>query len=247
MMHFDPTVNAPSGRVHSIQTLATLDGPGVRYAVFLQGCPLRCGYCHNPDTWECMDGELRSATELAEDASRYREYFGKRGGVTLSGGEPLLQAAFSRAFFRAAKEKGLNTCLDTSGCLLNDEIDALLCECDRVMLDIKFPSDALYREYAGCSIDAPLAFLARLQEKGIKTTLRSVIIPTLTDTKEHEEFLSNLVAAHSCIDTVECLPFRKICSVKYDKLGIPFRFGDLPEGSKSVAREMQERISKHLY
>lgn len=246
MMHFDQTVNAPTGRVHSIQTLATLDGPGVRYAVFLQGCPLRCGCCHNPDTWEYEEGELHSAAELAENALRYREYFGKTGGVTLSGGEPLLQAVFSEAFFRFAKEAGLNTCLDTSGCLLNDEVKALLAVSDRVMLDIKYPTEPLYREHVGCSIDAPLAFLSYLQEMGIKTTLRTVLIPTLNDTKAHEEFLSSLVKTHACIDTVEILPFRKLCTVKYDKMGISFPFADIPAGSGQAANEMQERISKLL-
>ena len=239
-------MNAPLGRVHSIQTLATLDGPGVRYAVFLQGCPLKCGCCHNPDTWEFEGGETHSAKELAENALRYRGYFGEKGGVTLSGGEPLLQAEFSEAFFRFSREAGLNTCLDTSGCLLNDETKALLAECDRVMLDIKYPSDALYREYVGCSLNAPLAFLSYLNEQRIPTTLRTVIIPTLNDTEEHEAFLSSLVDEHACIDTVEILPFRKICTVKYDKMGIPFRFKDFPEGSKSASNEMQARIRMHL-
>ena len=245
-MHFDPNTDAPTGRVHSIQTLATLDGPGVRYAVFLQGCPLRCGCCHNPDTWEFEDGTLYSAEELAENAQRYREYFGKAGGVTLSGGEPLLQPKFSEAFFAKAKATGLGTCLDTSGCLLNDEVKALLAVTDRVMLDIKYPNDVLYREYVGCSIDAPLSFLAYLEEMGIKTTLRTVIIPTLNDTKEHEDFLSSLVVAHTCIDTVEVLPFRKLCTVKYDKMGIPFRFGHLPEPDKTRVKEMQARIRECL-
>ena len=246
MMRFDQTVNAPAGRVHSIQTLATLDGPGVRYAVFLQGCPLRCGCCHNPDTWEPHDGKCYTAEELAENALRYREYFGEEGGVTLSGGEPLWQAEFSEAFFRSSKEKGLNTCLDTSGYRLNDAIKALLAVTDRVMLDIKYPTDALYREYVGCSIDAPLAFLSYLNEKGIPTTLRSVIIPTLNDTEEHEVFLSSLVKAYAAIDTVEILPFRKICAVKYDKMGIPFRFAHLPEPNKDRVKEMQARIKESL-
>ena len=241
-MHFDSTLNAPSGRVHSIQTLATLDGPGVRFAVFLQGCPLRCGCCHNPDTWDMEGGTLYTADALAEKATHYREYFGDTGGVTLSGGEPLCQAAFCEDFFRRAKDLGLNTCLDTSGCMLNDEVKALLAVSDRVMLDIKYPTDALYREHVGCSLDAPLSFLAYLEKAGIKTTLRTVLIPTLNDTEEHTEFLSSLVKAHGVIDTVEILPFRKICTVKYEKMGIPFRFAKLPEPDALTVAEMQRRV-----
>lgn len=236
-----------TGFVHSIQTLATLDGPGVRFAVFLQGCPLRCACCHNPDTWDTEGGKHYAACELVERALRYRDYFGETGGVTLSGGEPLLQPAFCEDFFRLAREAGLHTCLDTSGCILNDEVKALLAVTDRVMLDIKYPTDPLYREYVGCPLDAPLAFLAYLQEKEIKTTLRTVLIPSLNDTKEHEEFLSSLVLTHTCIDAVEVLPFRKLCTVKYENLGIPFRFADIPEGSGQAAKEMQERISKFLH
>lgn len=232
-----------TGFVHSIQTLATLDGPGVRFAVFLQGCPLRCGCCHNPDTWDMERGKCYSACELVEKALRYREYFGDTGGVTLSGGEPLCQAAFCEDFFRRAKASGLNTCLDTSGCMLNDEVKTLLAVSDRVMLDIKYPTDALYREYVGCSLDAPLSFLAYLEEAGIKTTLRTVLIPTLNDTEAHTEFLSSLVKAHRVIDTVEILPFRKICTVKYEKMGIPFRFAKLPEPDALTVAEMQRRVA----
>ena len=238
---------SPTGAVHSIQSLGTLDGPGVRYVVFLQGCPLRCGCCHNPDTWDMTGGTPYTAEALLQKALRFRDYFGETGGVTLSGGEPLLQPVFAEAFFRLAREAGLHTCLDTSGCILNDEVEALLSVSDRVLLDIKYPTDALYREYVGCSLDAPLAFLDYLREKKITTTLRTVLIPTLSDTKEHEEFLSSLVKAHTCIDTVEVLPFRKLCTVKYDKMGIPFRFGALPEADIRSAKEMQDRISKFLH
>ena len=238
---------SPTGAVHSIQSLGTLDGPGVRYVVFLQGCPLRCGCCHNPDTWDMTDGTPYTAEALLQKALRFRDYFGETGGVTLSGGEPLLQPVFAEAFFRLAREAGLHTCLDTSGCILNDEAKALLSVSDRVLLDIKYPTDALYREYVGCSLDAPLAFLDYLQEKKITTTLRTVLIPTLSDTKEHEEFLSSLVKSHPCIDTVEVLPFRKLCTVKYDKMGIPFRFADIPEADIQSAKEMQDRISKFLH
>ena len=230
------------GWVHSIQTMGTLDGPGVRFVVFTQGCNLRCGCCHNPDTWACEGGVQYSAVELVERATRYREYFGKQGGVTVSGGEPLLQAAFVKDFFAACREWGLNTCLDTSGSILNDEVKALLSVTDRVLLDIKYPTDEQYRAHVGCGMDAPLAFLDYLNEKGIAVTLRQVIIPTLNDNEQDLAFLKELVVSHACIDTVELLPFKKICTVKYEQMGIPFRFADYDEPSQAEVLEMQKQI-----
>lgn len=242
MMHFDPSVNAPRGRVHSIQSLGTLDGPGVRHVTFLQGCPLRCACCHNPDTWETEGGTLYTPEALYAEASRFSEYFGKTGGVTLSGGEPLLQTEFCTAYFSLCKENGLSTCLDTSGCVLNDATKSLLAVTDRVLLDVKYSTDDEYRRYVGCFLSPVLDFLAYLDTEGIPTTLRTVIIPTLTDTEAHEDFIRTLVRTHSCIDAVECLPFKKICTVKYEKMGIPFPLADIPAASASSAREMQERI-----
>ena len=217
------------GRVHSIQSLAALDGPGVRFAVFLQGCNLRCGCCHNPDTHSMAGGTEYTAAELIERAMRYKEYFGHEGGITLSGGEPLLQAAFATELFTLAHAKGINTCLDTSGSLWDEQIEALLSVSDRVLLDVKYTSDAQYKKYAGCSLEAPLAFLKRLDQRQIPTTLRQVIIPTLNDTEESVRTLGAIASAHPCVDKVELLPFRKLCAVKYEKLGIPFPFAHLPE------------------
>ena len=129
------------GRVHSIQSMGTLDGPGVRFVIFLQGCPLRCKCCHNPDTWEYDGGNEYSAEELVKRALRFKEYFGEEGGITVSGGEPLMQADFVRKIFELCRESGLNTCLDTSGCVLNDKVKALLEVTDRVLLDVKYSSD----------------------------------------------------------------------------------------------------------
>lgn len=230
------------GHIHSIQTLGTLDGPGVRFVVFTQGCPLRCGCCHNPDTWERDGGMLMSAEELAERAERYRPYFGDKGGVTLSGGEPLLQGAFAKAFFEACHKRGLHTCLDTSGCILNGETEALLHETDRVLLDIKYPTDGLYRQYVGCGIETPLRFLSCLNEQGIPTTLRQVIIPTLNDTEESMSFLAELKENHPCVDEIELLPFKKLCTVKYEQLGLDFRFAFYPEPTSESMKTLEEQI-----
>ena len=212
------------GKIHSIQTLGTLDGPGVRFVLFTQGCHLRCGCCHNPDTWNMAAGQEADSLELAEKATRYRTYFGKEGGVTVSGGEPLLQAAFVSEFFKACHEREINTCLDTSGDVWNDAVAELLTHTDRVLLDVKYPTDELYRTCVGCSIDGPLQFLARLNERGIPTTLRQVVIPTLNDTPESMAFLNTLRGQFACVDGIELLPFKKICKSKYDNLGIEFPF-----------------------
>ncbi len=212
------------GRVHSIQTLGTLDGPGVRFVVFMQGCRLRCGCCHNPDTWAESGGTLYSPEALAEKAARYTAYFGDTGGITVSGGEPLLQAAFVEALFTACHERGIHTCLDTAGFALDDTILSLLSQTDRVLLDIKYTTDALYRRHVGCSIDVPLTFLQTLNTLQKPTTVRQVVVPGLHDNAENIEALAAIVRQYPCIDKTELLPFRKLCTVKYEAMGIPFPF-----------------------
>ncbi len=231
-----------TGKVHSIQTLGTLDGPGVRFVVFLQGCNLRCRCCHNPDTHAISGGREYTAQEIVTEALRYREYFGAEGGITLSGGEPLLQAEFAREVFSLCHKEGLNTCLDTSGSVINDAVISLLDECDRVLLDYKYTTDELYRENVGCSIEVVLKFLELLQEKNIPTTLRQVIIPTKNDDIMSIRALKEVADAHPCVDKVELLPFRKICQVKYDSLGIAFPFADIPEPTKEAMETLKKEI-----
>ncbi len=230
------------GNIHSIQSLGTVDGPGVRFVAFLQGCNLRCGCCHNPDTWEFDGGTEYSAQEIVNKAVRYKEYFGKDGGITLSGGEPLLQAEFAYHVFELCHKEGINTCLDTSGSILNDEVKKLLSVTDRVLLDIKYTSDEQYREYAGCSIEKPLEFLNYLNEQKIPTTMRQVIIPTHTDNEENVKRLKDIADKNPCVDKIELLPFRKICQTKYDNMGIEFRFGNLPEPTQDKMQELNKYI-----
>lgn len=230
------------GRIHSIQSLGAVDGPGVRFVVFLQGCPLRCHCCHNPDTWDVTGGQEQEAAALVKKALRYREYFGRDGGVTLSGGEPLLQAEFCEEFFRLCHQEGLSTCLDTSGILLTDPVKALLSHTDRVLLDIKYTGEELYRKYVGCSYQPVLDFLDYLDEQSIKTTLRQVIIPTVNDDEENIRRLREIARAHPCVDKVELLPFRKVCQVKYDELGISFPFGDKPEPTAERMAQLKQML-----
>ena len=231
-----------SGRIHSIQSLGTVDGPGIRFVVFLQGCNLRCKCCHNPDTWEMNGGKECTAEEIALKASRYKEYFGDEGGITLSGGEPLLQADFAREIFRLCHEKGINTCLDTSGSILNDSVRALLEETDRVLLDIKYTDDELYRENVGCSLEKPLEFLRYLNEKNIPVILRQVIIPTVNDGEKNICKLREIAENHPCVEKTELLAFRKICQTKYDEMQIKFPFAHLP----TPTSETMDKLNKML-
>ncbi len=230
------------GRIHSIQSLGTVDGPGVRFVAFLQGCHLRCGCCHNPDTWAMTGGEEYTPQALVEKALRCRPYFGTEGGITLSGGEPLLQADFVREVFALCHTAGIHTCLDTSGSILTPAVKAALAVTDRVLLDVKYTDDARYTSHVGCSLASPLAFLDYLDEQGIATTLRQVIIPTLNDTEENVRALRAIADTHPCVDKVELLPFRKICQVKYDQMGLTFPFGDLPEPTADSMRKLQELL-----
>ncbi len=229
-------------RVHSIQSLGTLDGPGVRFVVFLQGCHLRCKCCHNPDTWDVQSGSEMQVEKLFERVKRYKEYFGEAGGITLSGGEPLLQPRASYELFSLCKKAGINTCIDTSGAVLNSDVEKLLSVTDRVLLDIKYTNDAAYRENVGCSLSEVMEFLKLLNELKIPTTLRQVIIPTLNDSEENIKALKVINDGYNCIDSVELLPFRKLCETKYSALSIPFPLEDVPEPT----REQMQKLNSYL-
>lgn len=230
------------GNVHSIQTLGAVDGPGVRFVVFMQGCPLRCVCCHNPDTWSVDGGQQIGAAELADRAARYQEYFGNIGGVTVSGGEPLLQASFVAEFLRECHNRGLHTCLDTSGCMLNDDVRVLLQHTDLVLLDIKYTDEDKYEQYVGCDMNEPLSFLSYLQSIHMPTWLRQVIIPSLNDDVENITRLAALWSKYPCVEKVELLPFRKLCSVKYDAMSIPFALADTPEPTAACMQQLNQLL-----
>ena len=213
-----------TGRVHSFQSLGTLDGPGLRSVVFLQGCPLRCGFCHNPDTWDFSGGEIMEAADVAARVRRYKPYFGAEGGLTVSGGEALAQAGFVAELFERCHRDGIHTCLDTSGCLQAKEEAVLLAHTDLCLLDIKFTTDEEYIRYTGGHLDTVLAFLSRLEAAAVPVWIRQVIVPGLNDTTEQIDRLSALIAPYHNIRRVELLPFHKLCLEKYQAIGIPFPF-----------------------
>ncbi|MBO5422105.1 MAG: pyruvate formate lyase-activating protein [Clostridia bacterium] len=225
-------------KVHSIQSLGTVDGPGVRFVVFLQGCHLRCKCCHNPDTWDMSAGKEMSPEELFKKVKRYKEYFGTAGGITLSGGEPLLQAKEAYELLSLCKEDGINTCVDTSGAVMNEDVRKLLSVTDRVLLDIKYTNDHGYRENVGYAIQPVIEFLGYLDKQSIPTTLRQVIIPTLNDTEENIAKLKEIRDSHRCVDSVEFLAFHKICETKYQNMGIDFPLSDIPEPTKEQMNKL---------
>lgn len=231
-----------TGRVHSFQSLGAIDGPGLRFVVFLQGCNLRCGCCHNPDTWAMIGGKEYTVEEIVKRAIRYKSYFKDNGGITVSGGEPLLQADFVYEVFKALKEQGVNTCLDTSGSILNDKVKRLLTVTDRVLLDIKYTDEEGYQKHVGCSIKPVLEFLDYLNQKGIATTIRQVTIPTLNDNGENILKLKLIAKSHECVDKVELLPFRKVCQVKYDDMKKEFPFKDIPEPTREKMKELNNLL-----
>ncbi len=235
-------MSTSSGYIHSFQSLGTLDGPGVRFVVFMQGCNLRCSCCHNPDTWEMNTGSQYTPQQVFEKAIRYKEYFGSDGGITVSGGEPLLQAEFVCELFKICRQNGINTCLDTSGSILNDNVKYMLSETDRVLLDIKYTTNEMYIKHVGCKLDKVIEFLEYLDSKKIPTTLRQVIIPTINDNDNNILALNKIIKTYTCIDKYELLPFRKICQVKYDNMGITFPFSNLPEADKTQTDNMQKRL-----
>ncbi|MBR2902329.1 MAG: pyruvate formate lyase-activating protein [Clostridia bacterium] len=221
-------------KVHSIQSLGTLDGPGIRFVVFLQGCHLRCKCCHNPDTWDMGAGKEMTTAELAERVARYREYFGRDGGITVSGGEPLLQAEAVAQLFELCHQGGINTCLDTSGSIMNSRVKKLLSVTDRVLLDIKYTNDQEYVENVGCHMKPVLDFLQVLEDMDVPTTLRQVIIPSINDSAQNVHCLREIRDAHRNVDSVELLAFRKLCQTKYQSMNMPFPFAHIPEPTQDI-------------
>ncbi|MGO5051097.1 pyruvate formate-lyase-activating protein [Lachnospiraceae bacterium LCP25S3_G4] len=225
------------GYVHSFQSMGTLDGPGVRTVIFMQGCPLRCAYCHNPDTWEIDDRQRQqavSSSQILQKVLKYKPYFGDTGGITVSGGEALLQAEFVKEIFIACHKEGISTCLDTSGCIINDAVIQLLEVTDMVLLDIKMTNQEDYKTYTGADLNTVIEFLYLLEKRHIPTWIRQVIIPGFNDTVDNFEGLRELLKGIMCIEKVEFLPFRKLCIEKYERMGIPFPFAEHEEGSEEI-------------
>ncbi len=216
------------GRIHSFESFGTVDGPGIRFVVFLQGCPLRCQYCHNPDTWKA-GGEEYSAEEVANRAWKYRNYFGEKGGVTVTGGEPLLQIDFVIELFTLLKEKGLHTCVDTSGITFKKEDEGcvekhkkLLALTDLFLLDIKHIDDAACKKLTGQSNRNTLDFAKFLSENNKPVWIRQVLVPNITDSDETLTQTRAFIDTLQNVEKVEVLPYHTMGIVKYEKLGLEY-------------------------
>ena len=232
-----------TGRIHSFQSLGTVDGPGVRCVIFMQGCPLRCACCHNPDTWDFSGGDEIDTAQLVSRVLRFRQYFGKNGGVTVSGGEPLMQADFVTQLFKELKGNGINTALDTSGCILNSSVRKLLDYTDIVLLDHKFSDEKSYFTYTRSHLSDAEAFLSELDKRDIRTWLRRVIIPGINDDEESIIKLRETAKAFPCVEKTELLPFRKLCIEKYEALDIPFPLADVPEAGKETVDRLNALLN----
>lgn len=221
-----------TGRIHSFQSMGTVDGPGLRSVVFMQGCPLRCICCHNPDTWGMEAEKEVSVEEISKKILRFRNYFADNGGVTVSGGEPLLQTLFVTELFKTLKEYDIHTALDTSGFCYDENVEQLLGYTDLVLLDLKYATDEEYKKNVGCSRKNVEHFLDKLEERKVPTWIRRVIIPGVNDKEEQNADLKNLKETYSCVQKIELLPFRKLCLEKYKTMGIPFSLENTPEATE---------------
>jgi len=234
------------GSVHSWELVTAVDGPGTRLTVFLSGCPLRCLYCHNPDTLAMKDGEPVLADDLLARVERYRGVFAATGGgVTLSGGEALMQPAFAARILRGAKEMGVHTCLDTSGFLGTNATDTMLDDTDLVLLDIKAGDEEIYGRVTGRSLAPTLRFGRRLAERGVKVWVRFVLVPGLTDDPRNVERVADHAAAIEAVrpgivERVEVLPFHQMARDKWAELGRTYELADTAPPTADATRAVRD-------
>ena len=226
------------GYVHSFNSLGAVDGPGVRFIVFMQGCPYRCPYCHNPDTRPFSGGVPYTPLQIADKAVRYRTYFGEKGGVTVSGGEPLCQSEFVAELFKILHSRGINTCLDTAGVKPDIHVESVLENTDTVLCDVKFSTELDYLKQVGGSLKNTLEFLRLCNKMGVNVIIRHVVVPGMTDTEESIHAVKELLA-NIKYEKIELLPFRKLCTQKYKSLGIEFPLKDTPECSKETLNKLK--------
>ena len=232
-----------NGQIHSIQSLGTLDGPGVRCVVFLQGCPLRCIYCHNPDTWNPSGGVNMTPQEVFEKIKRYRSYYGSEGGVTVSGGEPLMQSAFVTELFTLCRQSGIHTAIDTSGHGADLKgLDSLLAVTDLVLLDVKMTTEDAYRQNIGGSLSQTLQMLNLLEEKNIPVWIRHVVVPGITDDPKQLARLGAFLATLTNIQALDVLPYHIMGVSKYKELDIPYPLEGIPAATQKQAKDAKQII-----
>ncbi|MDX3605546.1 pyruvate formate lyase-activating protein [Streptomyces sp. CS149] len=235
-----------TGRIHSWDLSTGVDGPGTRFVLFVSGCPLRCLYCANPDTWHMRDGREATVDEVMAEIGTYRSFITTAGGgVTLTGGEPLLQPAFTGTLLRRCKEAGLHTALDTSGLLGARASDELLADTDLVLLDIKSFDTTTYRKLTGGALAPTLSFVHRLERLGKRVWIRYVLVPGWTDDASAVDGLAAFLSGLGCVERVDVLPFHKLGAAKYDALGVPFPLRDTPIPGPALVDRVRGQFREH--
>lgn len=233
------------GRIHSTESFGTVDGPGVRFVVFFQGCPMRCLYCHNPDTWEPSGGSEMTAEALLRLYERNRAFY-HNGGITATGGEPMAQLPFLTELFALARSRGIHTCLDTSGIFFDpahpERFDALLNVTDLVMLDIKHIDPDRHKALTSHGNSRILAFAEHLSERGIPLWIRHVIVPGWTDSEEEQRALGYFLGGLKTLKALDCLPYHDMGKRKYEELGIPYPLPDTPLATTELAAAARSHI-----
>ncbi len=235
-------MDSTTGKIHSFQSLGAVDGPGIRYVVFMQGCPYCCPYCHNPDTRPFSGGEEYTVEDIVKKAVRFKSYFGEKGGVTVSGGEPLAQAEFVAKLFEELHKNGINTALDTAGYPVNESIKNVLKHTDTVLCDIKFSSDEEYKTHIGTSLETTLKFIDECNNYNTDIIIRHVVVPGMTDSEENIRKISALAKRAKSLQKIELLPFKKLCVQKYDELGLDFPLKSTPECDQKTIERLTETV-----
>lgn len=235
-----------NGAVSSWDLSVGVDGPGTRFVLFTAGCPLRCRYCQNPETWRMRDGRQVTTDEIMDEIGKYRRFISVAGGgVTVSGGEPLLQPRFTAEVLRRCHESGLHTALDTSGLLGVRATDALLADTDLVLLDIKSYDPATYRRVTGGPVGPTLRFARRLAELGRPTWVRFVLVPGLTDAPDNVDAMARFVAGLGNVKRVDVLPFHRMAAGKYERLGLRFPLADVAPPDQALMDRVHGQFHAH--
>ena len=236
------------GRIHSLESFGTVDGPGTRFVVFTQGCPMRCAYCHNPDTWEMSGGTLMEPEYIIEQYERNKPFY-TGGGITVTGGEPLMQVDFLIDLFTLAKKKEIHTCIDTSGIAFNpdnaalmEKMDHLMSLTDLVMLDIKHIEPEHHLELTAQPNTNILKFAAYLDEKNVDMWIRHVIVPGITDEDEYLFQLGYFIGQFHNLKALDALPYHTMGEKKYNSLGVPYKLKGVPAMNKDVLIDKKQVI-----
>lgn len=237
------------GRIHSLESFGTVDGPGTRFVVFVQGCPMRCAYCHNPDTWEMNAGTLMEPSYIIEQYERNKAFYQNGGGLTVTGGEPLMQIDFLIELFTLAKEKGIHTCIDSSGIAYNpasqtqrEKLDHLMTLTDLVMLDIKHIDPEKHRDLCRQDNTNILKFAEYLNEKNVDMWIRHVVVPGITDDDVYLEKLGYFIGQFHNLKALDVLPYHTMGLPKYEQLGMEYRLKGVPAMDQKTLLEKKQVI-----